>query len=358
MANADRYYIGANDEHGQEPPTEGKRTPVMPYVGRSFYENEFNRPAKYYFLAGAVVCGFNVYDVKPETGDLSVAARVARINRRRLDALVTFAYNAEGNGENFNSVLGFEVFFSRENGRVSASRLLAYDLSAGLAEKLVAENLGAKNLGVGTLSGVGVLGSVNCPSALCECGFMTNFQEAKLMLDPDYQRLCAEGALAGVCNTFAVPLATAADYENLPVLRRGSRGKAVQLAQIYFNLNGAELDPDGVFGPETLAETLGFQRQNSLEADGIIGRETWRTLLRKGAPPVLREGSRGTFVRYLQQKLLSKLYPAGGVDGIFGPKTRAAVEAFQTENSLVVDGVVGRATWEKLTPIGGGRPLP
>ena len=37
------YYIGANDEHGQNPFTAGKRTPVMPYLGVPFYENQFNR---------------------------------------------------------------------------------------------------------------------------------------------------------------------------------------------------------------------------------------------------------------------------------------------------------------------------
>lgn len=35
-----RYYLGANDEHGVNPPTDGKRTPVMPYLNRRIYENE------------------------------------------------------------------------------------------------------------------------------------------------------------------------------------------------------------------------------------------------------------------------------------------------------------------------------
>ena len=42
MAN-DRYYVGANDEHGVDPPTPGKRTPVLPGLGRQIYENEVNR---------------------------------------------------------------------------------------------------------------------------------------------------------------------------------------------------------------------------------------------------------------------------------------------------------------------------
>ena len=39
---ANNFLIGANDEHGLNPPTAGKRTPIISYLGRSFYENEFN----------------------------------------------------------------------------------------------------------------------------------------------------------------------------------------------------------------------------------------------------------------------------------------------------------------------------
>jgi peptidoglycan hydrolase-like protein with peptidoglycan-binding domain len=36
------------------------------------------------------------------------------------------------------------------------------------------------------------------------------------------------------------------------------------------------------------------------------------------------------------------------VDGIFGPKTEAAVRAFQQNENLGVDGIVGRQTWAAL----------
>ena len=33
MNPAEYFKIGGNDEHGVNPPTPGKRTPVMPYIG-------------------------------------------------------------------------------------------------------------------------------------------------------------------------------------------------------------------------------------------------------------------------------------------------------------------------------------
>ena len=59
-----------------------------------------------------------------------------------------------------------------------------------------------------------------------------------------------------------------------------------------------------------------------------------------------------------QYKLLSKLYPLGEVDGVFGTLTESAVRAFQQENDLVVDGIIGKNTWAKLSQINQGRPLP
>lgn len=38
----------------------------------------------------------------------------------------------------------------------------------------------------------------------------------------------------------------------------------------------------------------------------------------------------------------------GGQDGVFGPKTQAAVKAFQARSHIAVDGIVGPQTWAKL----------
>jgi len=62
----------------------------------------------------------------------------------------------------------------------------------------------------------------------------------------------------------------------------------------------------------------------------------------------LEKGSKGDKVRQLQEFLNGK-GASLGVDGRFGNKTDAAVRRFQTENGLVVDGVVGTQTWDALT---------
>ena len=50
----------------------------------------------------------------------------------------------------------------------------------------------------------------------------------------------------------------------------------------------------------------------------------------------------------IQQALTEAGFYTGKLDGIIGPKTRAAIRAFQDEQGLKVDGVCGPKTWEKL----------
>ena len=60
---------------------------------------------------------------------------------------------------------------------------------------------------------------------------------------------------------------------------------------------------------------------------------------------VMREGSRGESVAWLQWELRSRGYDIK-VDQIYGPKTKAAVEDFQQK--VFVDGVTGPLTIDKL----------
>lgn len=63
---------------------------------------------------------------------------------------------------------------------------------------------------------------------------------------------------------------------------------------------------------------------------------------------VYKQGSSGTTVKKIQQKLKNWGYYSGSVDGIYGAKTKAAVKYFQRKNGLTADGVAGDKTLAAL----------
>ena len=64
------------------------------------------------------------------------------------------------------------------------------------------------------------------------------------------------------------------------MLRWGTTGQAVKKLQQLLNANGPPpaLDVDGAFGPGTRAAVLRFQMSHGLDADGIVGSQTWAAL--------------------------------------------------------------------------------
>jgi hypothetical protein len=62
---------------------------------------------------------------------------------------------------------------------------------------------------------------------------------------------------------------------------------------------------------------------------------------------LVRQGSRGSDVAELQRRLNDQGFELTA-DGIFGRRTDAAVRAFQQQNALDVDGIVGPLTWSAL----------
>ena len=72
----------------------------------------------------------------------------------------------------------------------------------------------------------------------------------------------------------------------------------------------------------------------------------------------LRRGDRGKEVVSMQEALIKLGYLKGASDGNFGTGTKTAVENFQKENGLDVDGIAGAKTLEKLYNLADMTPIP
>jgi peptidoglycan hydrolase-like protein with peptidoglycan-binding domain len=78
----------------------------------------------------------------------------------------------------------------------------------------------------------------------------------------------------------------------LPLLRRGDRGLQVSMLQTLLNLKTeaeTDLATDGIFGPRTEAEVRAWQESQQLAIDGIVGDQTWTSILEfEGDPGIMR----------------------------------------------------------------------
>lgn len=139
--------------------------------------------------------------------------------------------------------------------------------------------------------GLHVLRATNMPATLIECEFITNIEAEKLVTTKAWQLLAGEAIAQGICSYFGV--------KYIP--------------------NGSAVTPT-------------------------------KPIPTPAVRPVLDNGDNGSAVTTLQKMLLAIGYklPKYGADGDFGDETEIAVEAFQRDQKITVDGIVGQDTWYKL----------
>ena len=132
------------------------------------------------------------------------------------------------------------------------------------------------------------------------------------------------------------------------------------LVSFAFNLGSIDqLTAGGTRSREVIAQKMlqynkaagkvlaGLTRRRQAEKELFLKNCTGANIKAADELPTLRKGSNGLYVTELQEMLKKRGYTLK-TDGIFGTKTEEAVEAFQADNGLVVDGVVGSKTWGKL----------
>jgi N-acetylmuramoyl-L-alanine amidase len=136
----------------------------------------------------------------------------------------------------------------------------------------------------------------------------------------------------------------------------GDRGAPVRDVQERLTALGFSCGDDavGLFSEGTMAAVNEFQVSRGLPGDGIVGPETWRSLVEAGyrlgdrmlyhRVPMMR----GDDVAELQARLNSLGFDTGKVDGIFGPDTLTGLLDFQHNRHMAEDGIAGAAVAEEL----------
>ncbi|SFP70840.1 Peptidoglycan-binding (PGRP) domain of peptidoglycan hydrolases-containing protein [Amycolatopsis arida] len=163
-----------------------------------------------------------------------------------------------------------------------------------------------------------------------------------------FQAIRYKNVIEGDARTCAV---VNENHLRYPKLDQGATGELVKAAQCLLTSAGFNTGadgPSGTFDETTANATKQFQVKVGLPASGSVDSRTWTALLSRGGTPQVQDGSSGDAVVRVQRSLNAAVGAGLNVDGLFGPKTTAAVKQYQSSRGLAADGIVGPNTWKAL----------
>ena len=168
-----------------------------------------------------------------------------------------------------------------------------------------------------------------------------------------------EAISAELALTTPIPtIATTATPEPTPSptpeirIEKGAEGEDVMaLQKRLMELGYLAIDePTSYFGNATKAAVKLFQRQHTLQQDGICGAETVSMIYSEDAQPyVMMEGAEGDDIQAFQEQLVELGYlQSDQVTSYYGTDTVDAVKNFQHRNYLTKDGKAGAKTLDAI----------
>ena len=157
--------------------------------------------------------GFTVYLTRDNDKDLSLKERSEFANKMKADILLSIHHNSSPS----QAACGIEVYTYSFAGHPSterntplasdkvvapvntydkASTLLAFNIQKNIIQQTKLHDRGVRK------GRMGVLNGLKCPGVLIECGFISNQQEAKTLLQASYQKKLIQGICEGIrkCN--------------------------------------------------------------------------------------------------------------------------------------------------------------
>ena len=145
-----------------------------------------------------------------------------------------------------------------------------------------------------------------------------------------------------------------ADYDKSNLIR-----SEIMLQVVLKNYGYYTAKIDGDFGPASKKALKEFQSSNNLVSDGILGKNTCKTLNNKAnvvkksvntakSINTISQITKSTEILNVQRRLSELGFYTGEIDGINGSRTKIAVKNFQSKAGLTPDGIIGPKTLSAL----------
>ena len=299
-----------------------------------------------------------------------------------------------------NAQLHICVHFNASNGQGHGTETWIYALNntahkyATAINNAVYQTLGTTNRGIkASGNSLAIPRRVNAPVCLLETVFIDNQSDMNKYIAKKEQ--VADAIVKALTGETVTVESSKPVVESKPQVEEktdlqkraeyvGSRCKELQekLNKLGYDCGKA----DGIFGKNTEAALLKFQKENGLAIDGYAGPATftkldqlisakntvtvnnWVLRLQKelnaqkfrdsngkalvedgiagkatlSACPTVKQKAKGNITKLIQEKVGVK------ADGDFGSATHKAVVAYQKSKGLIQDGIVGTNTWRKF----------
>lgn len=196
-----KYLIALDDGHGID--TAGKRTPC--FEDESYMiENEFNNSVvnKIYNLLKTYK-EIDVFLIKSEKYDVPLNERIKRVNTaydnyyKKFPSSKSVLISVHANA--LNGIWG------TQNG--TSTHYYPTNMADKAFSEIINKNLVAKT-GLRNRGNIGsdfqIIRDCKMTACLCECAFMDNLKEAKLLLTDEFRQACAEGIVNGLLEYFGI----------------------------------------------------------------------------------------------------------------------------------------------------------
>ena len=181
------FKISLDAGHGKDTP--GKRVP-----DNSMHEWEFNQGVVKHMMEELLNYDVKILRVDDPTGktDVPLGTRTTNINNWGSDVHISVHANAAS--DEWSAAHGIETFTYIKPSKTSTA--LAEKVQKSLIKATGLTDRGVKK------ADFHMLRKSNMPAILCECGFMSNKDEAKLLKSDDYRKKCALAIIAGLSDQF------------------------------------------------------------------------------------------------------------------------------------------------------------